>query len=146
MITREEIQQKRSYFLMKQTETNGAKWVQKELDIWDKVELTLEELEQQQAENYFMSLDLKRAIETLSYIEKVFESLGFLGEHAFLFSRNPKPIDGFYTLALLQLMPNEEPFKKTLLSYFHGISNERIQRASEAYLQRERERLNTTKK
>lgn len=146
MITQEEIDKERKFFGIKYNETSGANWVKSKLELWDKVQQTHDYINELKFEIHLRDEQLRKQHETLSYIEKVFESLGFLGEHSFLFSRNPKPIDGFYTLALLQLMPNEEPFKKTLLSYFHGISNERIQRASENYLERESQKLNTAQK
>lgn len=146
MITQEEIDKKKAYLSRKYHETGGQKWTLDELQVWDRVEETLQSTNDLRFEIHLRDQTIKRQNEMLETIEKVFESLNFLGEDSFRFTKNPKPLSGFYTLEMLKLIPKTEPFREHLKSYFNGISYETIAHAYRVNLERAYEDLRTPRK
>lgn len=146
MITQEQIEKKKAFYSRKYHETGGQKWTLDEIQTWKDVEETLIEINDLRFEIYLRDETIKRQNEMLETIEKVFESLNFLGDDGFRFTKNPKPLSGFYMIEMLKLVPKTEPFREHLKRYFDGISYETIAHAYRVNLERQYEALRSPRK
>lgn len=125
MLTQQDINEEIEFLQTRQNE----KWAQKKLEKWARIQDMFNENEELKAEIYFEKEANQKATEMLQICESVFDSLGFLGTDFRIFVKEPKPINFYYMICLLRLLPNDHAFKEPLKQYLNGISNQQIKEA-----------------